>query len=87
MDAVLPMKKKRILFNFEPPEDVVAILAAAEKATGADRTTLIIEAIRTDLPNVVQRIIEQRREAAIEFFRLEKVSYAHGADKQKKKAG
>jgi hypothetical protein len=64
------MKKKRVLYNFEPPEDIAALLAAAEKATGSDRTTLIIEAIRTDLPKVVQRIIEERKRAAEEFFRI-----------------
>jgi hypothetical protein len=64
------MKKKRVLYNFEPPDDIAALLAAAEKATGSDRTTLIIEAIRTDLPKVVQRIIEERKRAAEEFFRI-----------------
>lgn len=64
--------EKRKTITFEPPEDIRQLLEQAEKATGADRTTLIIEAIRTDLPKVVQKLIEQRQRAAEEFFRMSK---------------
>jgi uncharacterized protein (DUF1778 family) len=65
-----PGKRKTI--TFEPPQDIRELLEQAELATGADRTTLIIEAIRTDLAKVVQKIIEQRQRAAEEFFRMSK---------------
>ena len=70
------------------------MLEGAEQATGADRTTLIIEAIRTDLPGVVKKLIEKRERAAEEFFKLAKypeaietVTFGVAADKPKKKAG
>lgn len=63
-----PAKRKTI--TFDPPEDIRRLLEQAEKATGADRTKLIIEALRTDLPKVVKKLIEQRQRDAEEFFRM-----------------
>jgi len=64
--------EKRKLITFEPSEDIRQLLDQAEKATGADRTTLIMEAIRTNLPLVVQKLIAKRERAAHEFFRMTK---------------
>jgi len=62
--------EKRKLITFEPPDYFRHHSEAAEKATGTDRSKLIVEAIRTDLPKVVQKILDERQRAAEAFFRL-----------------
>lgn len=72
----------RRTITFDPPDDVRRMLEKAQQATGADRSELIVEALRTDLEKVVRRIIEQRRQAEAEFFRLAKESQiSAGAEK------
>ena len=71
--------KRRETITFDPPDDIRLLLQAAQDATGADRTTLIIEALRTDLEKVVRRLIEDRKKAEAEFFRLAKKAEANPA--------
>jgi hypothetical protein len=74
-----PTKRKTI--TFDPPEEVRLLLERAKKATGADITTLIVEALRTDLEKVVRRLIAERRKAEEEFL-----SQIESQDQAKKKA-
>lgn len=70
--------EKRKTWTIDPPDDLRKQVELAIEATGADRTELLIECVREDLPGVVAKILAERQKAA-EAFRS-----AHGAGNKKK---
>lgn len=69
--------KKRGTWTIDPPSDLREQAAMAIKATGKDRTKLVIECVREALPRVVAKILEERKKAAEAFHS------AHGEGNRK----
>lgn len=50
-------------WSIRPPDDVRELVKIAMQATGKKRQTLLMEVIREKLPEVVERMIRERKEA------------------------
>lgn len=68
------------MITLRAPHDVDELLTLAERATGESRTHLVIEAIRTSLPEVVKRIDQERANQMRKFAEKTEPSSASVSD-------
>lgn len=61
-------KKEPKLWVLEPDDELRELMKAALEATGEDRSAIMIECIREELPDVVRRILGERKAAEEKFL-------------------
>lgn len=61
-------KTKEDKWTIRPDEELNELMKNALEATGADRTELILQCIREELPDVVKKLIAERKRSEQAFW-------------------